>query len=347
MNWCGLELACPRCRADLAEDGSSSPTLACRSCGPYPVINGIPDLRVFPDPYIGLEADRTKARALAERFGEFDFEGFVGFYYRSTSVVPPADAARFTRSLLGAAARAETSLSAWEARSGDDRRSLDLLEIGCGTGPVLLAARSAGDRYRRVAGVDIALRWLIVAQRRLADHRAEIPLLCACAEALPFGDGGFDRVVADSMLEHATDQRASLSEAHRVLRPAGRLFISTPNRRSLGPDPHTGLWGGSWLPDTWTAAYVRRKGGIPPARRLLSEPELGRLVLGAGFGDLTVFTPSVPAGQRAHLSAGLRLLASVYTALRAVPGMDVLLRWVGPMLHLVARKPTGETRTAT
>jgi SAM-dependent methyltransferase/uncharacterized protein YbaR (Trm112 family) len=346
VNWCGLELVCPRCRGDLAEVGSSPPALVCPTCGSYPVIHGIPDLRVFPDPYIDLELDRAKAVALAERFTDFDFPRFVGHYYRNTAAVPPADAARFTRSLMGASARAEVALAGWEGRAGDDRhRPLDLLEIGCGTGPVLVAARAAGDRYRVVAGIDIALRWLVVAQRRLADEKVSIPLICACGEALPFADAGFDRVVADSMLEHASDQSRVLSEAYRVLRPGGRLFLATPNRRSVGPDPHTGLWGGSWLPASWSAAYVRRKGGIPPKRRLLSESELRGLVARAGFREASVFTPTVPGGQRAHLSAGLRLLAAAYSAMRTVPGMDALLRWAGPMLHLVARRDAAGAET--
>ena len=64
MNFGGIELCCPVCRADVAQAGQE---LVCRDCSRrFPVIAGIPDLRVFPDPYIGMEDDRKKGVGLAE-----------------------------------------------------------------------------------------------------------------------------------------------------------------------------------------------------------------------------------------------------------------------------------------
>lgn len=45
---------------------------------------------------------------------------------------------------------------------------------------------------------------------------------------LPLGDGEFDLVLLADTLEHVRDVQLLLSEARRVLRPGGRLAVSTP-----------------------------------------------------------------------------------------------------------------------
>ncbi|MGH9902732.1 MAG: class I SAM-dependent methyltransferase, partial [Pyrinomonadaceae bacterium] len=241
------------------------------------------------------------------------------------------------------AARAAEALNSWEASTGaGDVSGVSLLEIGCGTAPLLVAA---GKRYEKTVGVDIAFRWLVVGKKRLAEAGLDLPLICACAEALPFPEGAFDRVVADSTLEHVRDQHQTLAECERVMRPAGHLFVSTPNRFSLGPDPQAGIWAGGLLPERWLAAYVRRQGGIPPKRRLLSARSLARLIREAGFGSPRVMLSDVSAGQRSYFGKGMRLMIDLYNLARTLPVSRQLLRWTGPLLHAVAAKP-GEAAAA-
>lgn len=283
MDFKGIDICCPACRGELERPGDAE--MVCRGCARrYPVVLDIPDLRLAPDPYIGIEEERAKVDKLAARFGDFDFEGFVNFYYSMTSVVPPQHAQAYTRGLLAGVERARAWLDDWEAAAGGAEGHGALVEIGCGTAPLLVAAES----YQPRVGVDIALRWLLVAKKRLEQAGQEVPLLCAGAEALPFRERQFDRVVMDSALEHVRDQRRTLEEARRVLFSSGCVFLATPNRFSAGPDPQTGIWCGSWLPERWTAAIVRRQGGIPPVRHLLSESELLFLLLEAGFGKSVV-----------------------------------------------------------
>ena len=309
-----IEICCPACRGGLGWLASSGSALRCGGCGQhYPVICGIPDLRVFPDPYIDMEADRAKG------LGNFDFAGLIDFYYSITSIVPPQHAHQYKRGLLAGVPRAETALQAWEAVSlsgGKANNSEKLLEIGCGTGPLLVAA---SRRYQKVVGIDIAFRWLMVGKKRLAEAGLDAPLICACAEALPFPDDSFDCVVADSVIEHTQSQPDALREAGRVMHNSGRLFLSTPNRLSIGPDPHTGLVAGGMLPQRWTAAYVRRLGGIPPKRRLLSVLSIRKLLKQCGFRQVQVFLPDVPKEHQALFPTTTRRLIDLSTRRSGCP----------------------------
>lgn len=333
MNFKGIDIRCPACRGELTRpEEKSLRCVLCAKC--YPVVLDIPDLRLAPDPYIGFDDERAKVEKLAARFHEFDFEGFVDFYYSITSVVPPRHALQYKRSLMAGVPRAAGWLAQWEQNAGTQPAGAALLEIGCGTGPLLVAAHN----YALRAGVDIAFRWLVVAKKRLAQEKLDLPLICASAGALPFAEPAFDRAIFDSTLEHLRDQSAALREAHRVLKPNGAVFIATPNRRSIGPDPQTGIPCGSFLPEAWTAALVRRAGGIPPKRKLLVAAELRALIAQGGFVDAHLALPGIPAEQRAHFSGIMGLAMRAYERARTLPVGKQLLFAIGPLLLAGARK---------
>jgi ubiquinone/menaquinone biosynthesis C-methylase UbiE/uncharacterized protein YbaR (Trm112 family) len=334
----GVEVCCPHCKADLREAKEPEASLQCMSCDRlFPVVLGIPDLRIFPDPYIDAEADHNKGRVLATR-PELSFAELVDFYYSITPGVPSHLARQYTRSAMAAAARAQATLDAWEKSADADSRSApsSLLDLGCGTGPLLV---EAAPRFDRLVGVDIAFRWLVVAKKRLSEAGLDVPIICACAEALPFPDGIFDRVTAESVLEVVRDQPRALSECCRVLRAAGSLFVSTPNRYSLGPDPHLGLWGGGFLPDRWATAYARWRRGLPPLRRLLTARSLSHLICEAGFQTPRILLPEVPAGQRRHFGGLTKILIGGYHLTRSLPLGRLILRWIGPLISATAAKP--------
>lgn len=341
MKFQGVEICCPACKGDLV-DGTGSPHdgLVCSGCQrTFPVQCGIPDLRMFPDPYIEPEKDRAKGQHVAEQFDKLNFVELVEFYYGMTSVVPPQHAKQYTRGILAGPVRAEATLESWETMMGMGKGNNavgPVLEVGCGTGPLVLAAHRRGSK---VVGVDIAFRWLVVAKKRLAEHGIQIPLICACAEALPFRDETFTEVMADSTLEHLCDQKKGLREGFRVLRPTGHLLVTTPNRFSVGPDPHTGLWGGGYLPKAIVDRYVRSLGGIPPKRRLLSQKALARLLRETGFLDTGVAVPRIPEGQRCQYGTIERLAIDLYNSALTVPWGKEVFGAIGPVFHAVATKP--------
>lgn len=332
MKFRGVEICCPVCREDIAESGGD---FECRGCGRrFPVICGIPDLRVFPDPYIGLEADRKKGELLSSRLDQETFSSLIDFYYSNTSVVPPQHARLYKRGLMAAPARAASSLESWERTSGTQPGGR-LLEIGCGTGALLVEAARRG--YRPV-GVDIAFRWLMVGKKRLAEAGLDLPLICACAEALPFPEKRFDCVAIDSAIEVVADQSRAIGEAYRVLEPDGRLFVSTPNRFSLGPDPHLGVPAGGFWPKSLLAKVARRQGAIPPKRNLLWARSLARLIRAAGFSSARLDLPQIAEAQLRDLSGALRAGVGLYRAAQKLPLTRPGLFLVGPLLYATARK---------
>lgn len=98
-----------------------------------------------------------------------------------------------------------------------------LLDVGGGTG------RVSCQLLRDVGGlaiVDLSWGMLIAAQSKGCQHPLQ-----ARAEALPFADGSFSRVLAVDALHHFAAQDAALAELWRVLAPGGRLVIEEPDIR--------------------------------------------------------------------------------------------------------------------
>lgn len=109
-----------------------------------------------------------------------------------------------------------------EVSAGD--RALDL---GCGSGAftALLSQRGA-----RAIGVDIAESALARARH---EHPAGDYRLASINGPLPLADNSFELVWASEVIEHVADTAAWLSEVRRVLVPAGRLLLTTPNHGRL------------------------------------------------------------------------------------------------------------------
>jgi len=103
-----------------------------------------------------------------------------------------------------------------------------VLEAGCGEG--YGADRLAGVA-RRVVGVDYdaaTVAHVAAAYLRVAPVRGNLA-------ALPVADGAVDVVACMQVIEHLWDQPGFLAECARVLRPAGTLLLSTPNRLTFSP----------------------------------------------------------------------------------------------------------------
>jgi demethylmenaquinone methyltransferase/2-methoxy-6-polyprenyl-1,4-benzoquinol methylase/phosphoethanolamine N-methyltransferase len=102
-----------------------------------------------------------------------------------------------------------------------------VLEVGCGTGAVALAAaRRVGPRGT-VVGTDAAPEMIEVARRKARRSRPAVQFRVEPVEAQTAADGSFDVVLSSLMMHHLPGdlKRRALVEIRRVLRPGGRLVI--------------------------------------------------------------------------------------------------------------------------
>lgn len=102
-----------------------------------------------------------------------------------------------------------------------------VLDLGCGGGlDVLLAARQVGPAGR-VYGLDQNEEMLALARRNTAAAGADnVVLLRGDIESIPLPAEAVDVVISNCVINLSTDKASALSEAHRVLKPRGRLEVS-------------------------------------------------------------------------------------------------------------------------
>jgi SAM-dependent methyltransferase len=100
------------------------------------------------------------------------------------------------------------------------------LDCGCAQG--YYAAALAERGATSVVGVDAIDR--LIAEAKELPHPPSVTFQIARAEELPFPDKSFDGVLLNEVLEHVTDEEATLGEVARVLRPGGHLALFSPNR---------------------------------------------------------------------------------------------------------------------
>lgn len=111
----------------------------------------------------------------------------------------------------------------------DGRRSLRVLDLGCGPGLTAIElARVRPDAH--IIGVDLAPRMIRLAhyETERANLSRNISYVIADATALPFAGDAMDVTTAHSFLYLVSDRVAVLKEALRVLRPGGRYASMEP-----------------------------------------------------------------------------------------------------------------------
>lgn len=170
------------------------------------------------------------------------------------------------------------------------RPSTRVLDLGCGTGTLLLLLTRRVTA--QVVGLDGDPNILAIARRKRALASARFALVAAFSTALPFGDHGFDRVFSTLMLHHLDDaaKLCSLREARRVLADGGELHVADWGR------PHTTLMRA-------VAGLVRALDGADVTRANL-EGRLPDLVRQAGFAHVEVRSEwRTPFGTLAFYSA--------------------------------------------
>ena len=128
-------------------------------------------------------------------------------------------AAAYDEGIEGRLARRFYGLLQNEVALGKGTRILD---AGCGTGALL--KRLCRETDAEAHGVDVDANMIAVAKRQCPDFT----FTQAPGEDIPYPDGYFDVLTACLAYHHFPDRDGFASEAARVLKPGGALYIADP-----------------------------------------------------------------------------------------------------------------------
>lgn len=130
------------------------------------------------------------------------------------------------------------------AEHGVSTDALDVGDVGCGAGTQSFQWAALGHHAH---GVDVNERLIRLARQRAEDKGFEVDFRVGSATDVPWESGSMDVCLLSELLEHVPDWEACLTEAARVLKPGGFLYLSTTNK--LCPvQEEFDLPGYSWYP---------------------------------------------------------------------------------------------------
>lgn len=142
------------------------------------------------------------------------------------------------------------------------------LDLGCGDGRLTGALAAAQLTVADVSDVALERAAMRLPGARIVALEPDAPL--------PLADNAFDLVLCAETIEHVRDLQLLLSELRRVLRPGGRLALTTPAHSRL-----TGL-------DVVVRGFERRFPPLSPHLRFLTRRSLVALLDELGFEPVAV-----------------------------------------------------------
>lgn len=107
-------------------------------------------------------------------------------------------------------------------------RGAHVLDVGCGAG---LLSEALAREGAQVTAIDLAPDLIRIAKLHRLESGVEVEYRLTPVEALADEmPGAFDAIVCMEMLEHVPDPGAIIAACATLLKPGGRLFLSTLNR---------------------------------------------------------------------------------------------------------------------
>lgn len=151
---------------------------------------------------------------------------YLGYYHQPQEIAPPA----FVKERL------EEITTGFAPYRVNNR----LLDLGCGAGNLLEAARKNGWRAQ---GLDVSAK--------AAEHVRKLGFEVFEGElqAAQFPSEHFDVVTAAELLEHIFEPRLVVREVARILRPGGLFWTTTPHARGLSARLLGLKWRCIWPPE--------------------------------------------------------------------------------------------------
>jgi ubiquinone/menaquinone biosynthesis C-methylase UbiE len=140
------------------------------------------------------------------------------------------------------------------AESAAVQPGMRVLDVATGTGNVAIRAAEAGAE---VVGLDLTPELFADARRREALAGVRVEWIEGDAEALPFEDASFDRVVSTFGVMFAPRHEVAAAELVRVCRPGGMVVLA------------------SWTPGGFLGQLIATLAGyLPPASAVAAPPTL-------------------------------------------------------------------------
>jgi ubiquinone/menaquinone biosynthesis C-methylase UbiE len=157
-----------------------------------------------------------------------------------------------------------------------------VLDVGCGTGASALPAAQVVGKNGLVLGVDLSSRLLDRARAKAkAADLANVEFRLADMTALKYPDGSFDAVISVFSIFFVPDMEGLVSELWRMVRPGGKLAVTTWGRRIFEPAYSRWLSAvGQERPDLVTA--------FNPWDRITDVTSVRRLLRDGGVSDAEV-----------------------------------------------------------
>ena len=174
-----------------------------------------------------------------------------------------------------------------------DFKGARLLDVGCGNGGFIKLARDWGWDAE-----GLEPDWDAAAVGRAAGLSITVGTLPNTG----FADNSFTAVTMSHVIEHLHDPIASLREIYRILKPGGRVWIATPNIKSIGH---------KFFADSW-------RGLEPPRHLVLFTPSsLATALQEAGFKQIRHPKPAFKSREMFEMSS--KIARSVDPYLRDEP----------------------------
>ncbi|GMR13704.1 MAG: arsenite methyltransferase [Gemmatimonadota bacterium] len=239
--------------------------------------------------------------AVRERYGSIAVEGADC----CTSCCGPSEATLSevigytAEDLAGAPAEANLGLG-----SGNPVAAAELepgetvLDLGSGGGLDCFIAASKVGPTGQVIGVDMTPEMVERARKTASERGADnVEFRLGEVEALPVADESVDVVISNCVLNLSPERSRALKEAHRVLKPGGRLVISDLISEAALPD------------------HLREEAALVTACQPVHRDDYTAELRAAGFERVTV------TGERAYPSEALAATPEVRRILEAKPDL--------------------------
>jgi ubiquinone/menaquinone biosynthesis C-methylase UbiE len=202
------------------------------------------------------------------------------------------------------------------------RPGSSVVDIACGTGVVSRAAARLAGAGGSVTGADLGEPTLAIARSFPAEEgAAPITYVQSDAGSLALADDAFDVALCQQGLQFFPDRVGALTEMHRVLRPDAPIAVATWTDIEHSP---------FFVVANALAAHLGAEAGEMMRSPFgLSDPdELSRLVIAAGFADVSVTEETIECTWATHANFARQAIAAGPIAQRFSDAPDEAQRLV-------------------